>query len=77
MAIRQALIGHRQPIQDDLQPAEEDLEKIDKGNQQLDPPARRDIDVGQVRSEEDALTKRIEEDNARLDREIRGICPSC
>ena len=76
---RQALIAHRQPTKDDLQPTQDDLEKIDKGYQQPDPPARRDgiIDVGQVHSEGDALTKRIEQDNARLDREIRGICPSC
>jgi hypothetical protein len=76
---RQALIGHRKPTQDDLQPAQNDLEKIDEGPQQLDPPARQDgmIGVGQVHSKEDALTKRIEQDNARLDRKIRGVCPSC
>ena len=76
---RQALIAHRQPTRDDLQPAQENLERIDDGNRQPDPPARRDgnIDAGQVHSEEDALTKRIEQDNARLDRVIRGICASC
>ena len=76
---RQALIAHRQPAQDDLRPAQDDLEKINKSYQQPDPPAGRDgiIGAGQVHSNEDALTKRIEQDNARLDREIRGICPSC
>jgi hypothetical protein len=34
------------------------------------------IDVDQVRPEVDALTKRIEHDNTRLDRLIE-ICPSC
>jgi hypothetical protein len=76
---RQASIGHRQPTQGDLQPAQDDLQKIDKDNRQLDPAASPDgiIGVDQVHSEEDALTKRIEQDNARLDREIRGICRSC
>lgn len=76
---RQALIGHRRPTPDDRQPAQDDLEKIDTDNHQLDPPASRDgvIDAGQVHSEEDALTKRIEQDNARLDRLIGGICSGC
>jgi hypothetical protein len=34
------------------------------------------IDVDQVRPEADALTKRIEQDNTRLDR-LMEICPSC
>jgi hypothetical protein len=34
------------------------------------------IGVDPVRSKEDALTKRIEQDNIRLDRVI-DICPSC
>ncbi len=34
------------------------------------------VDVDQVRPEPDALTKRIEQDNTRLDRVIE-ICPSC
>jgi hypothetical protein len=76
---RQALISHRQPTGDDLQPAQDDLEKIDTDSQQLDPPKSRDgiVGAGRVRSEHDAPTKRIEKDNARLDREIEGICPSC
>jgi hypothetical protein len=75
----QASIGHLQPTQDDVQQSRDDLKKIEKDNQEVDPPAGPDDKIGgdQVHSEEDALTKRIEQDNARLDREIRGICPSC
>jgi hypothetical protein len=75
----QASIGHLQPTQDDVQQSRDDLKKIEKDNQEVDPPAGPDDMIGgdQVHSEEDALTKRIEQDNARLDREIRGICPSC
>jgi|HubBroStandDraft_2_1064218.scaffolds.fasta_scaffold447928_1 hypothetical protein len=35
------------------------------------------ISADQVHPDEDALTKRIERDNVRLDRLVRGICPSC
>jgi hypothetical protein len=58
----QTAIGHRQPTQDDLQPTQDDIEKIDKDNQQLD-----------LRASQDG----IERDDARLDGEIRDICPSC
>jgi hypothetical protein len=73
----QASIGHRQPTQDDM--PRDDLKKIEKDKQEVDPAAGPDDVIGgdQVHSEEDALTKRIEQDNARLDREIEGICPSC
>ena len=48
------------------------------GRQQPSQPSREEtIDAGQVHLEEDPLTKRIEQDNARLDRLIRDICPSC
>jgi RND family efflux transporter MFP subunit len=33
--------------------------------------------TGQVHSEEEDLTKNIEQDRVRLDHEIRNICPSC
>jgi hypothetical protein len=33
--------------------------------------------AGQVPSREDALTNKIEQDDPRLDSEIRDICPSC
>jgi hypothetical protein len=72
----QARIGHRQPIQDD---PSHDLKKIEKDNGNLDLPASRDdtIGAGQVHSEEGDLTKKIEQDSERIDREIRNICPSC
>ena len=35
------------------------------------------ISADQVHPNEDALTKRIEQDNARLDQLVRGVCPSC
>jgi hypothetical protein len=75
----QAPIGHRQPTQDDLQPTQDDLKNIDKDNHELNLPASQDdiTGAGQVQSGEDALTKRIGQDNSRLDRQIREICPSC
>ena len=33
--------------------------------------------VDQVQSDENALAKRIDEENARLDRLLRGICRGC
>ena len=36
----------------------------------------REQPIGQTQPDEDALTKRIEQDNTRLDRLI-DICPSC
>ena len=74
---RRALIDHLGSALD-RQWAQNDLEKVAADNQRLDPPARDSvIGVGQVHSREDALTRRIERDNARLDREIEGICSGC
>ena len=75
----QAPIGHRQPTEDDLQPTQDDLEKIDKDNQLLNLPASQDdiSGAGQVHSEEEDLTKKIEQDDPQLDSEINDICPSC
>jgi hypothetical protein len=67
-------IGHWRPTQDDLQPTEGDVEKIDKDNQQLDLPASQDDITG---AGQDALTKRIGQDNPRVDSEINDICPIC
>jgi len=67
-------IADRRPSQDDLQPTQDDLEKIDKDNQQLDLPASQDDIIG---AGQDALTKRIGQDNPRVDNEIKDICPSC
>jgi hypothetical protein len=44
--------------------------------QPFQPSADKTIGADQVHSAEDALTKRIEQDNTRLDRAI-DICPSC
>jgi hypothetical protein len=74
-----ASIGHRHPTQDDLQPSRADLKQIERDNREVYPPAGPDDTIAgdRVHSEEDALTKRIEQDNARLDRELKGICSSC
>jgi hypothetical protein len=71
--------GHRHLTHGDPQPSRADLKQIEKDRREVDPPAGPDDTIGgdQVHSEEDALTKRIEQDNARLDRELRGICSSC
>jgi hypothetical protein len=73
----QARIGHRQPIRDD--PSHDDFKKIEKDDGDLDLPASQDdiSGAGQVHSEEGDLTKKIEQDSERIDREIRNICPSC
>jgi hypothetical protein len=75
----QAPVGHRQPTQYSQQPTQDDLEKIDKENQELDLPASQDeiTGAGQVRSNEDALTNRIGQENPALDSEILDICPTC
>ena len=41
-------------------------------------PTRGDVNgAGQVQSDENALAKRIDEENVRLDRLLRGICRGC
>jgi hypothetical protein len=67
----QAQVGHRQPTRNDVE--------IESANEQLDLPASQDSITGadQVQSEEDAFAKMIEEENGRLDRELRGICRGC
>jgi hypothetical protein len=68
----QAPIGRPQPTRDDIR-------KLERDNEDLDLPASRDevVRAGQVHTEEDLLTKQIDQDNARLDREVRGICGGC
>jgi hypothetical protein len=75
----QAPIGDRSPIQNGLQPTKDGLQNIDTDNQLLNLPATQDdiTGAGQVQSQEDALTKKIEQDDPQLDREIMDICPSC
>jgi hypothetical protein len=78
----QAPVGHRQPTQDDVTGANQvqfDKKRIEKDNELLDLPTTQDKVIGadQVGSEENALAKTIEQENARLDRELRGICRGC
>jgi hypothetical protein len=65
----QAPVGHRQSAQDDV-------EKIEKDNEQLDLPASQDSITGadEVPSEENTVAKMIEQENARLDRQLKGVC---
>ena len=78
----QAPVGHRQPTQDDVTGANQvqfDKKRIEKDNELVDLPTTQDKVIGadQVGSEENALAKTIEQENARLDRELRGICRGC
>jgi hypothetical protein len=75
----QARTGHREPKNYDLPMIQKDRETIQKDNHDLELPASRDdpVGAGQIQSEEEAQTKRIDRDSARIDREIRNICPSC
>jgi len=78
----QAPVGHRQPIQDDVTGANQiqfDKKRVEKDNELLDLPTTQGKVIGadQVQSEENALAKMIEQENARLDRELRGICRGC
>ena len=78
----QARVGHRQPTQDDVTGANQvqfDKKRVEKDNELLDLPTTQDKVIGadQVESEENALAKTIERENARLDRELRGICRGC
>jgi hypothetical protein len=78
----QAPVGHQQPTQDDVTGANQvqfDKERVEKDNELLDLPTNQDKVLGaeQVESEENALAKRIEQENARLDRQLRGICRGC
>jgi hypothetical protein len=45
--------------------------------QPIQASADNQISADQVHPKEDALTRRIERDNARLDRLVQGVCPSC
>jgi hypothetical protein len=78
----QAQVDHRQPTQDDVTGANQvqfDKESVEKDNEVLNLPSTQDKVIGadQVESEEGALAKSIEQENARLDRELRGICRGC
>jgi hypothetical protein len=78
----QAPVGHRQPTQDDVTGAGQiDLDKryVEKDNELLDRPSTQDHVIGadEVQSAESALAKTIEQENARIDRLLRGICRGC
>jgi hypothetical protein len=78
----QAPVGHRQLAQDDVTGANQaqfDKNSIEKDNELLDQPTTQDqvIGAGQVESEENGLAKTIEQENARLDRQLRDICRGC
>jgi hypothetical protein len=76
---RQSNYSYAQTPTDPQQPANGDLKSIERDNQDLELPASRDdiVGTGQVHSEEEAQTRRIDQDGVRIDREIRNICPSC
>jgi hypothetical protein len=81
-AYMQAPGGHRQPTQDGVTGTNQvqfDKNRVEKDNELLDLPPTRDKVIGanQVESEENALAKMIEQENARLDRELKGICRGC
>ena len=66
----QAAPGHRQPTPW--------LEQVGRDNEQLDAAGGGDVTgANEVQSEENALARRIEEENDRLDAELRGICRGC
>jgi hypothetical protein len=77
-----APVGHRQPTKDHVTGANQvqfDKKRVEKDNELLDLPTTQGQVIGadQVQSEENALGKMIEQENARLDRELRGICRGC
>ena len=75
-------VGYRRLAQDDVAGANQvqfDKKTVDKDNELLNLPTTRDTVLGanQVESKENAMAKTIEQENARLDRELRGICRGC
>jgi hypothetical protein len=78
----QAPVGHRQPTQDDITGANQvQLNKtsIEKDNELLDLPPTQDETIGadQLQSKDNALARMIAQENARVDRTIKGICRGC
>ena len=78
----QAAVGHRQPTQDDVTAANQvefDKKSIEKDNELLDLPATQDEIIGadQLQSKDNALARRIGEENSQRDREISGSCRGC
>jgi len=75
---REATVGHLQLTQDDVTGANQD-KSVEKDNELLDLPPTQDKIMGadQVESQENALAKTIEQENVRLDQQLRGICRGC
>ena len=78
----QAPAGHRQPTQDDVTAADQvefDKKIVEKDNKLLDLPPTQNKIIGadQLQSKDNGLARMIGEENARLDREISGICRGC
>jgi hypothetical protein len=78
----QAPVGHRQPAQDDVTGANRvqfKKKSVEKHNERFDLPPNQEkvTSAGQLESEENLLAKTIEQENVRLDRELRGICRGC
>jgi hypothetical protein len=77
-----APVGHRQLTQNDVTGANQiqfDKKRVETDNELLDLPTTQDKVTGanQVESEENAMAKTIEQENAQLDRQLRGICRGC
>ena len=78
----QAPADHRQPTQDDVTGANQvqfDKKIIEKDNELLDLPPTQNKIIGadQVQSKDNGLARMIGEENARVDRTIKGICRGC
>jgi hypothetical protein len=78
----QAPVGHRQPTRDDVTGANQvqfNKKGVEKHNERFDLPPSQEKVIGAnpVESEENRLAKTIEQENVRLDRELRGICRGC
>jgi hypothetical protein len=81
-ATTRAPVGHRQPTPADVAGpghVQSDKKIVDKDNELLELPPSQDAVTGadQLQSEENALAKKIEQENTRLDRLLRGICRGC
>ena len=79
---RQAPAGHRQPTQDDVTGANQvqsDKKIIEKDNELLDLPPTQNKIIGadELQSKDNALARMIAQENARVDRTIKGICRGC
>jgi hypothetical protein len=78
----QAPVGHRQAAQYDVTGADQvefDRRSIEKDNELLDLPPTQDKIIGadQLQSEDNARARTTEQENARIDRELWGICRGC